>query len=59
MPVSKEELAAKIEQEFQPIEKQIIDTSDGCGQSFQVLIVSKAFEGKSLIQRHRLLIWNY
>ena len=53
MPVSKEELAAKIDQEFQPIEKQIIDTSDGCGQSFQVLIVSKAFEGKSLIQRHR------
>ncbi|KAI8840580.1 bola protein [Chytridium lagenaria] len=31
------------------------DTSDGCGQSFEVIVVAKAFEGKTLLQRHRIV----
>lgn len=32
---------------------EVIDESDGCGAKFSVTIVSSAFEGKSLIHRHR------
>lgn len=35
--------------------QQVIDESDGCGGKFNVIIVSKEFEGKSILQRHRLV----
>lgn len=35
--------------------QQVIDESDGCGGKFAALIVSKQFEGKGLLQRHRLV----
>ena len=31
------------------------DQSDGCGGKFAALIVSKQFEGKKLLERHRLV----
>ncbi len=31
------------------------DTSNGCGQNFQVLVVSQDFQGKSLLARQRLV----
>lgn len=33
----------------------MVDESDGCGGKFAALIVSDKFEGKSLLQRHRLV----
>ncbi|KAM6563563.1 hypothetical protein CsatB_023561 [Cannabis sativa] len=33
----------------------VIDTSGGCGASFAVEIVSEQFEGKRLLERHRLV----
>jgi len=33
----------------------IQDISGGCGQSFAAVIVSDAFQGKSALQRHRLV----
>lgn len=33
----------------------VIDTSGGCGASFDVAVVSDAFNGKMLIARHRLV----
>ena len=36
-------------------EVDVIDTSSGCGSSFDVSIVSTEFAGKTLIQRHRLV----
>ena len=33
----------------------IVDTSGGCGQSFNAIVVSSDFEKKSLLQRHRLV----
>ncbi|XP_014100341.1 uncharacterized protein [Bactrocera oleae] len=32
-----------------------IDESDGCGGKFSVTIVSEAFRGKTLLQKHRLV----
>lgn len=32
-----------------------MDESDGCGGKFNVIIVSPEFEGKSILQRHRLV----
>ena len=31
------------------------DTSGGCGQSFEVVVVSSQFQGKPLLQRHRVV----
>lgn len=33
--------------------EEVEDVSSGCGQSFSVIVVSKVFEGKPLLQRHR------
>lgn len=35
--------------------KDIQDVSDGCGLQFIALIVSKKFEGLSLLEQHRLV----
>ena len=35
--------------------QEIEDTSGGCGQSFEAVIVSAQFEGKRLLERHRLV----
>lgn len=34
---------------------QVIDTSGGCGASFDVAVVSDQFEGKKLLERHRMV----
>uniref|UniRef100_A0A5K4F6M6 BolA-like protein n=1 Tax=Schistosoma mansoni TaxID=6183 RepID=A0A5K4F6M6_SCHMA len=38
-----------------PLHIEIVDFSDGCGLKFDVKVVSQEFEGKSLVDRHRLL----
>lgn len=35
--------------------QDVQDTSGGCGQSFEAIVVSEEFEGKPLLQRHRLV----
>nr|CAN60268.1 hypothetical protein VITISV_029393 [Vitis vinifera] len=35
--------------------KEVIDTSGGCGASFAIEIVSEQFEGKRLLERHRMV----
>ncbi|KAG7205137.1 hypothetical protein KM043_005507 [Ampulex compressa] len=35
--------------------KEVVDQSDGCGANFSVVVVSNAFEGKHILQRHRLV----
>ncbi|KAJ9078743.1 hypothetical protein DSO57_1003603 [Entomophthora muscae] len=34
---------------------EVVDTSGGCGQSFDVIVVSEAFEGINRLQRHRMV----
>ena len=33
--------------------QEVTDTSGGCGQNIEVVVVSDVFEGKGLLQRHR------
>ena len=33
----------------------VVDDSDGCGSKFKVIVVSSAFEGVKLVERHRLV----
>ncbi|TPX57055.1 hypothetical protein PhCBS80983_g04088 [Powellomyces hirtus] len=55
MPVAKAHLEEAIKTKLEAEHVDVIDTSNGCGQSFDVVIVSKLFEGKPLLQRHRLV----
>lgn len=34
---------------------EVEDTSGGCGAMFEVVVVSRLFEGMSLLERHRLV----
>ncbi|KAJ3378874.1 hypothetical protein HDU92_007058 [Lobulomyces angularis] len=38
-----------------PIKVEVVDTSSGCGECFEVVIVSEKFEGLKTLQRHRLV----
>jgi stress-induced morphogen len=38
-----------------PSSVTVEDISGGCGSFFKVTVVSKEFEGKSLLQQHRLV----
>merc|ERR1711934_947978 len=53
--VSADELKEKITAALDPTHIEVTDTSGGCGSAFEVVIVSKAFEGKRLLQKHRLV----
>ncbi|XP_070030798.1 protein BOLA2 isoform X1 [Nicotiana sylvestris] len=35
--------------------QEVIDTSGGCGAKFSIVIVTEQFEGKRLLERHRLV----
>ncbi|VDN15863.1 unnamed protein product [Dibothriocephalus latus] len=54
MAVSEGDVRARLEA-LEPEHVEIKDFSDGCGLKFDVLIVSDQFEGKPLLQRHRLV----
>ncbi|KAF9362450.1 hypothetical protein BGX34_006155, partial [Mortierella sp. NVP85] len=34
---------------------EVVDVSGGCGQSFDIKIVSSVFEGVSTLKRHRMV----
>ncbi|XP_034946560.1 bolA-like protein 2 [Chelonus insularis] len=55
MPYSKDYIQDKLTKELDLEHIEVVDQSDGCGNKFAVLIVSKEFEGKTLLQRHRLV----
>lgn len=56
MPISKDQLVKKLESsELKPTFLDVVDESGGCGAKFKVLIVSSAFEGKSLLERQRFV----
>jgi stress-induced morphogen len=55
MPIAQKLLEEKIQKELEAEHLSVEDFSDGCGYKFHVLVVSKKFEGLSLIQRQRLV----
>ena len=55
-PISCAHLEAQLRAGIGEIEHlSVVDDSDGCGSKFKIIIVSSAFEGVKLLQRHRLV----
>ncbi|KAG9303984.1 hypothetical protein G9A89_005894 [Geosiphon pyriformis] len=55
MSVTKDSLEESLRKRLAAEYVAAFDTSGGCGQSFEVTIVSSLFDGKTLLQRHRLV----
>ncbi|KAG9151724.1 hypothetical protein Leryth_002010 [Lithospermum erythrorhizon] len=55
MGVTKEQVEASLNSKLNPFRLEVIDTSGGCGASFNIEIVSEQFEGKRLLERHRIV----
>lgn len=55
MPYTENYIQTKLIEGLNASHVEVIDESDGCGAKFSVTIVSTIFEGKSLLQRHRLV----
>ncbi|XP_066945771.1 bolA-like protein 2 isoform X2 [Macrobrachium rosenbergii] len=45
----------KLTKELEAVHVDVEDQSDGCGGKFSVVVVSPKFQGKPLLQRHRLV----
>ncbi|GLU20377.1 hypothetical protein SLE2022_365800 [Rubroshorea leprosula] len=55
MGVTKEQVESSLTSKLNPSHLEVIDTSGGCGASFAIEIVSEQFEGKRLLERHRIV----
>ncbi|KAJ3323399.1 hypothetical protein HDV06_001919 [Boothiomyces sp. JEL0866] len=55
MGVTKESLETALKEKVGAIHVEAVDMSDGCGQNFEVIVVSPQFEGKSVLQKHRMV----
>ena len=44
-----------IKEKLQPSHLTVEDVSDGCGAKFNCVVVSSQFEGKPLLERHRMV----
>ncbi|KAF8486918.1 bola-like protein [Russula ochroleuca] len=55
MPITREELEAVIRAAIPVTKVNVEDNSGGCGEKYSVLIVSKEFEGKTTLARHRMV----
>ncbi|KAL5724079.1 BolA-like protein 2 [Ranunculus cassubicifolius] len=55
MGVTKEGVEAALTSKMNPAHLVVTDTSGGCGASFAIEIVTEQFEGKRLLERHRLV----
>lgn len=53
--VSKESLDQAIRSRLAASHVEIEDISGGCGQAYEVIIVSPAFAGKRTLQRHKMV----
>ncbi|KAF5727691.1 hypothetical protein HS088_TW22G01388 [Tripterygium wilfordii] len=55
MGVTKEKVESTLTSKLNPSHLEVEDISGGCGTSFALEIVSEQFEGKRLLERHRLV----
>lgn len=53
--VSAQALEQAIRDRLQASHCEVKDISGGCGQAYEVVIVSSVFEGKNKLARHRLV----
>lgn len=52
---TEEYLKQKLTEKLEATHVEVTDESDGCGGKFSAVIVSSQFQGKPLLQRHRLV----
>lgn len=55
MKDTKKDVEDLLRKSFYPSHLEVIDIPGGCGASFQIEIVSEQFEGKRLLERHRMV----
>merc|ERR1712179_344039 len=56
MSTTQEQIENLLRENLQPIiHLELTDKSGGCGSMYSAVIVSSVFEGKPLLQRHRLV----
>ncbi|XP_027179461.1 protein BOLA2 [Coffea eugenioides] len=55
MGVTKEQVESSLKSKLSPSHLEVVDVSGGCGAKFTVEIVSEQFEGKRLLERHRMV----
>lgn len=48
-------LQERLQEHLQSSQVEVLDISGGCGSSFEVYAVSDLFEGKRLLQRHKMV----
>ncbi|KAK9460433.1 bola protein [Lipomyces oligophaga] len=48
-------LDSAIRARLDAVHAEVVDMSGGCGQAFEVIIVSPKFTGKNVLMRHRLV----
>ena len=53
--VTKQDVEDKLKKSIKFSKLDVIDTSGGCGTSFQIKIKSEEFNGKNLIAQHRII----
>ncbi|KAI9278774.1 bola protein [Phascolomyces articulosus] len=53
--ITTESLKETITEKLQAEHVEVVDQSGGCGQMFEVIIVSPIFKDKKLLARHRLV----
>lgn len=49
------DLEKRLKDKLEATHLEVMDTSGGCGASFNVSVVSPQFEGKNLLARHRMV----
>jgi len=55
MPLTDIQMKEILQQRIKTEEVIVEDQSGGCGAKFSAIIISKDFEGKSLLERHRMV----
>ncbi|XP_059307923.1 protein BOLA2 [Lycium ferocissimum] len=55
MGVTKEQVESSLTAKLNASHLEVIDMSGGCGAKFSVVVVSEQFEGKRLLERHRMV----
>ncbi|KAL5511924.1 hypothetical protein ACEPAF_5173 [Sanghuangporus sanghuang] len=55
MPVSLETLENNLRNSMPITHLEIKDRSNGCGENYEILVVSEAFQKKTTLARHRLI----
>jgi stress-induced morphogen len=53
--VKQESIHEILTKNFEPVVLDVEDISGGCGSMFKVFVVSPKFEGKSMLQQHKMV----